>query len=82
MNLVDTHAHLNFPKFDNDRAEVIGRAQEAGIGIINVGTDLETSPSAVKLAEENVPQSFLDFSLNLFLQCQPLGQSILHRGVD
>ena len=37
--LVDTHAHLDDPKFDNDRDEVIKRAQDAGLKyIITVGT--------------------------------------------
>lgn len=35
---IDTHAHLDDPKFDPDRAEVIARAREAGIKrIITVG---------------------------------------------
>lgn len=37
--LIDTHAHLDDPKFDNDRDEVIKRAQDAGLKyIITVGT--------------------------------------------
>ena len=43
---------LNFPNFDADRGEVMKRALEAGVGMINVGTDLETSQSAVALAHE------------------------------
>src|SRR3972149_9584760 len=38
-NLIDTHAHLDDPKFDNDRGDVIKRAIDAGIEyIITVGT--------------------------------------------
>ena len=37
--LIDTHAHLDDPKFDNDRGDVIKRAMDAGIEyIITVGT--------------------------------------------
>ena len=37
-NFIDTHAHLDDPKYDSDRAEVIKRAVEAGVkAIINVG---------------------------------------------
>mgnify|MGYP001577885395 FL=1 len=37
--LIDTHAHLDDPKFDNDRDEAIKRAQDAGLEyIITVGT--------------------------------------------
>jgi len=35
--LIDTHAHLDFPKFDEDLDEVLTRAQDAGVGkIINI----------------------------------------------
>ncbi len=35
MKLIDTHAHLDFPEFDRNRAEVIARASKEGVGIIN-----------------------------------------------
>ena len=51
--LVDTHAHLDFTKFDADRPQVIERARAAGVSaIVNVGTDLVSSRRAVELAEE------------------------------
>ena len=54
MNLVDTHAHLDFPQFDADRQIAIERALAAGVKVIvNVGTDLESSRRAVALAEQN-----------------------------
>jgi len=28
--LIDVHAHLDFPQFDPDRDEVIGRAEKRG----------------------------------------------------
>ena len=35
-SVIDTHAHLDFPKFKDDRDEVVARAKEAGVGkIIN-----------------------------------------------
>ncbi len=30
--LVDSHCHLDFPEFDNERDEIVARAMEAGIG--------------------------------------------------
>ncbi len=52
MELVDTHAHLDFRAFDEDREAVIVRAVEAGlVAIVNPGTDLESSRAAVALAE-------------------------------
>ena len=48
----DTHAHLDYPDYANDLTEVIGRAQAAGImKIISIGTDLESSARAVRLAD-------------------------------
>ncbi len=50
--LFDTHAHLNFEAFNDDWREVAKRALDAGISIINVGSNLETSKKAVEIAEE------------------------------
>jgi TatD DNase family protein len=50
--LVDTHCHLNFDWFNNDRAEVLQHAQDAGLGrILNPGIDLLTSRQALALAQ-------------------------------
>lgn len=51
LKLIDAHAHLNFPDYDADREAVLTRAAEAGIGLINVGTGLETSRQVVDLAQ-------------------------------
>jgi len=49
----DTHAHLDYPDYANDLAEVVSRAQAVGIGkIISIGTDLESSQRAIQLAEK------------------------------
>jgi TatD DNase family protein len=53
MDYLDIHAHLNFPEYEADRAEVIKRLKENKVGVINVGTDAKTSAEVVKLAEEN-----------------------------
>ncbi|MBT4485629.1 MAG: TatD family hydrolase [Candidatus Latescibacteria bacterium] len=50
--LIDTHAHLDFDDFNNDRDEVIERAHRAGIShIINPGCNVATSQNAVLLSE-------------------------------
>ena len=50
--LVDTHAHLHFPDFRDDLDDVLARARAAGVGaMITIGTDRETNPAAVALAE-------------------------------
>ncbi len=52
MLIVDTHAHLNFPHYDDDRDDVIRRALKAGISMINVGCDYNSSSLAVLLAKK------------------------------
>ena len=49
----DTHAHLDYPDYAPDLAEVIARAQAAGITkIISIGTNLDSSERAIRLAEK------------------------------
>jgi len=53
VSLIDSHAHLYFPQFDDDREAVVRRAREAGlVAILNAGTDLASSRASVALAEE------------------------------
>jgi TatD DNase family protein len=50
--LIDTHCHLDFPDFDNDREAVIERARQQGIGyIINIGSSLQASKNSIELAQ-------------------------------
>ncbi len=51
MKYIDIHGHINFAAYDADREAVIARAKDAGVGIISVGTDLESSRRCVELAE-------------------------------
>jgi TatD DNase family protein len=51
IDIVDTHCHLNFDIYDNDRGQVVLRAREKGITRILIpGIDLETSESSIKYA--------------------------------
>jgi TatD DNase family protein len=53
MQLTDTHCHLYWNKFDEDREAVIQRAIEAGVTKMLVpGTTTETSKQAIELAEK------------------------------
>ncbi|MEJ6952256.1 TatD family hydrolase [Natronospora cellulosivora (SeqCode)] len=53
MALIDTHAHLDFPKFNKDRVEVIAEAWDKGLSyIVNVGADMLSSKRSVVLAHE------------------------------
>lgn len=51
MKYVDNHAHLNFAAFNDDLDEVVQRAKDAGVIVINVGTQKDTSKRAVEIAE-------------------------------
>ncbi len=51
MKFIDTHAHVNINAFKDDWQEVITRAHEAGVAMINVGTQRDTSAKAVEIAE-------------------------------
>jgi TatD DNase family protein len=54
MTLIDSHCHLNFDAFDDDREAVIARAKEAGVTVIlNPGVDLSSSRAAIALAERH-----------------------------
>ncbi|MEK7086722.1 MAG: TatD family hydrolase [Patescibacteria group bacterium] len=48
----DAHTHVQFAVFDSDYKEVIGRALDSGAGLINVGTQKNTSRRAVQIANE------------------------------
>jgi len=52
--LADTHCHLDFDKFDEDREAVIQRAVDAGLTRILIpALDLNSGRAAVKLAESH-----------------------------
>ena len=53
MKLIDSHTHIHFDEFNNDRAAVMKRAEEAGVSkLITVGTDALTSAGAVTMSRE------------------------------
>ncbi len=52
MKYIDIHSHVNFSAFDEDREAVMARASEAGVIVINVGTQIDTSRKAVEMAHE------------------------------
>ncbi len=51
---IDSHAHLYFDRFNDDREQVIQRAKEAGfVAIINIAVDEQTSQQVIELAQQN-----------------------------
>ena len=53
MRLIDSHAHLDDRAFDKDRAALIAKLHAEEIGAITIGSSLESSREAVRLAERH-----------------------------
>ncbi len=52
--LIDTHTHLDDPRYDADREAMMQRAREAGVDtFVTIGCDLATSRAAVALADRH-----------------------------
>ena len=52
MKYFDAHTHVNFVAYNDDREATIQRAKDAGVAMNVVGTQKDTSASAVALAEK------------------------------
>jgi len=53
MQVIDTHSHLNFDRYDKDRKQVIQTAFKNDVKyIINIGTDKVTSEQSLALAHQ------------------------------
>ncbi|MDO8562064.1 MAG: TatD family hydrolase [bacterium] len=51
MKYFDSHTHVNFVAYNEDREATVLRAKDAGVGMNVVGTQLDTSKAAVALAQ-------------------------------
>lgn len=52
--LIDTHAHLDYPDYEQDLGEVLARARDAGVTrVLTIGTGVASSRRAVELAERH-----------------------------
>lgn len=52
MSIIDSHCHLQYPTFDEDRDAMIQRALDAGVQMICIGTDLKSSKTGVEIAQK------------------------------
>ena len=51
-NFFDAHTHVQFAAFEKDYKEIIERALNQGVNLVNVGTQKDTSRKAIELAHE------------------------------
>lgn len=49
--LIDTHCHIHFPPYDQDREAVLTRMREKRIAAVTIGTSLENSARGITFAE-------------------------------
>lgn len=52
LKYFDAHSHIHGKEYDADREEVISRMKDKGVGTFAIGTHLESSKEAVKIAEK------------------------------
>lgn len=51
--MIDSHCHLDFDVFDNQRDKIVAEANEAGVHtIVNIGVDIPSSKRSIELAEQ------------------------------
>ena len=50
--LIDTHAHIQFSQYDDDREKILRQCADEGVGMILVGCDYPSSKSALDLANQ------------------------------
>ena len=50
--VIDTHSHVQFPAYNDDRDGLIAKTLAENVWMINVGTKYQTSVQAVELAEK------------------------------
>lgn len=63
-NFLDAHTHVQFSAFTVDRDVVLARARETGVVVVNVGTQQDTSRTAVELAEKSGDGVFATIGLH------------------
>jgi TatD DNase family protein len=52
IKFIDAHAHVHFDDFDEVRHDVVARCADAGVGMLNVGTTIQTSKDALQCEKD------------------------------
>ena len=53
MGLIDSHAHLTFPEYEDQLTEVLERSRAAGVdGWVTIGTDPQSNTNVIGLAQK------------------------------
>jgi len=53
MKLIDSHCHLTWPDYDNDREQVMAKMTELGVGCINIGTNPDIAKKVVDFTAQH-----------------------------
>jgi len=81
--MIDTHAHLNEPRFAEDFLVVRERARDAGVSqLVVVGYDLASSEAALALAERFADGASVGIHPHDAERCTPDALEALHRVAD
>lgn len=80
MKYFDAHCHIQFPQYDEDRAEVLAGMDAASVGGIVVGVDLDSTKKAIELVQDkaslfasvglhpNSAEDFLDTGFDPYIE--------------
>jgi len=80
--LIDTHAHINFKAFREDGDEVIKRALDNNVWLINVGAEFKTSKRAVEYAKKRNQGVFAAVGLHpIHLKAQTISGKLLGESI-
>lgn len=52
LKFIDTHTHVNLRAFKDDAPQTIERAIQAGVAVVNVGTQIDTSRQAAEMLKQ------------------------------
>lgn len=51
--IIDSHCHLTWPDYDNDREQVMAKMAELGVGCINIGTNPDIAKQVVAFTAQH-----------------------------